>query len=270
MRRKLLGSRNLPGKFGNISRDTRSPTAQTWDVTSEGGPSRLSRLLALSLGGLALTEALAAVVLSVMVGWSFAAALDAFVVSNALIGVASAVCGSILATYRPRNPIGWLFLASGIAQALSAPMAPLGQLLISSHAPEWQVRTTVTLFAWSWPWSIGLFLPLALLLFPDGRPPSPRWQPVVIAVIVTAPLFPIEMGASPDELFEGVAPGYLTLPFYSSLDWLWALTEFRGLAAIALGVAAIVVRYRRGSDTTRRQLLWLMLAAMVAFGATIP
>jgi two-component system NarL family sensor kinase len=50
-------------------------------------------LLAWSLGGLALAEALAAVVLSVTVGWSFADAVDAFVVSNALIGGAFAGCG---------------------------------------------------------------------------------------------------------------------------------------------------------------------------------
>jgi two-component system NarL family sensor kinase len=230
----------------------------------------VSRLLAWSLGGLALAEALAAVVLSVIVGWPFADAVGAFVVSNALIGVASAVCGSILATYRPRNPIGWLFLASGVAQALAAPMAPLGQLFITVHASEWLVRTTVTVFAWSWPWSIGLFLPLALLLFPDGRPPSPRWRPVVIAVIVTAPLFPIEMGASPEAVQPGVPKGYLTWEFYAALQPLWTATEIRGLIAIALGVAALVVRYRRGSDSTRRQLLWLMLAAMVALVAAIP
>jgi two-component system, NarL family, sensor kinase len=128
----------------------------------------------------------------------------------------------------------------------------------------------VTLFAWSWPWSIGLFLPLALLLFPDGRPASPRWRPVVIAVIVTAPLFSLEVGASPEALFPGLPIGYLTWEFYGSLDWLWTLTEIRGLLAIALGVAALVVRYRRGSDRIRRQLLWLMLAAMLALGATIP
>jgi two-component system, NarL family, sensor kinase len=239
-------------------------------VTGEGVPTRRSRLLAWSLGGLALTEALAAVVLSELVGWSFTDALDAFVVTNALIGVACAVCGSILATHRPRNPIGWLFLASGVAQALAAPMAPLGMLLVEGGAHVWLVRTVETVFGWSWPWSIGLFLPLALLLFPDGRPPSPRWRPVVIAVIVTAPLFSLEMGAGPEALSAGVPPGYLKLPFYNSLQWLWTLTEFRGLATIALGVAALVVRYRRGSDSTRRQLLWLMLAAMVALGAAIP
>jgi hypothetical protein len=93
---------------------------------------------------------------------------------------------------------------------------------------------------------------------------------VVIAVIVTAPLFNLETGASPEALFPGLPTGYLTLPFYASLSWLWTLTEIRNLLAIALGVAAIVVRYRRGSDSTRRQLLWLMLAAMLALGATIP
>ena len=123
-------------------------------------------------------------------------ALDAFVVSNAVMGIAFAGCGSILARHRPGNPIGWLFLAGGLCQTTAALMAPLGAVLLQAGAPVPLLRLTETVFAWSWPWAIGLCIPLALLLFPDGRPPSPRWRPVIVAVIVTAPLFNLEMGAA--------------------------------------------------------------------------
>ena len=49
-----------------------------------------------------------------------------------------------------------------------------------------------------------------------------------------------------------------------------AVTELRGLAAIVLGLVALVVRYRRGTDIARRRLLWLMLAVLIALGATVP
>ena len=41
------------------------------------------------------------------------------------------------------------------------------------------LRLAVTVFVYSWPWAIGLCIPLALLLFPDGRPVSPAWRWVV-------------------------------------------------------------------------------------------
>ena len=228
------------------------------------------RVLAGALGGLAVVMVVTAIGLSVQASWSWRDALDAFVVSNAVMGVAFAGCGAILAWHRPRNPIGWLFLAGGLCQTTAAMAAPLGAVLVQVGAPVPLVRLTETVFAWSWPWAIGLCIPLALLLFPDGRPPTPRWRPVIIAVIVTAPLFNLEMAAAPAPMEAGYPIGYLSLPFYDALQPLWRLTELRGLAAILLGLAALVVRYRRGNEVARRQLLWLMLAVLVTLGATIP
>ena len=227
-------------------------------------------MLASALGGLAALMVVAAIGLSVQAGWSWRDALDAFVVSNAVMGVAFAGCGAILAWHRPRNPIGWLFLAGGLCQTTAAMAAPLGAVLMQVGAPLPLLRLNETVFAWSWPWAIGLCIPLALLLFPDGRPPTPRWRPVIIAVIVTAPLFNLEMAAAPEPIEAGFPVGYLTLPFYDALQPLWRFTELRGLAAILLGLAALVVRYRRGTEVARRQLLWLMLAVLITLAATIP
>ena len=129
-----------------------------------------ARWLAVCLAGFAVAEVVAAAVLSIIIGWSWRDALDAFVVTNSLMGVAFAGCGGILAWHRPRNPIGWLFVVAGLAHATTAVGAPALQLLIEAGAPLPAQRLVLTVFAWSWPWSIGLCLPLALLLFPDGRP----------------------------------------------------------------------------------------------------
>jgi two-component system NarL family sensor kinase len=228
------------------------------------------RWLAVVLAGFAVAEVATAVLLSIIIGWSWRDALDAFVVTNSLMGAIFAGCGGILAWYRPRNPIGWLFVGAGLAHATTAAMAPTVQLLIDGSAPLPVQRLAVTAFAWAWPWSIGLCLPLALLLFPDGRPPSRRWLWVVIAVIVTAPLFAIEMGASPQESEPGVPVGYLTFTAYDALQPLWTATEIRGLLALSLGLVALIVRYRRGSEVERRQLLWLFLAVLVAFIVILP
>jgi len=225
--------------------------------------------LAAALGVFVLLEVVAAGVLCVIVGWSWADALDAFVVTNSAIGLSFGICGAILAWHRPHNPIGWLFAAGGVAQSTTALAAPLATLLHEAAAPIAVQRLVITIFGWSWPWSIGLFLPLALLLFPDGHPLSRGWRWVVIAVIATSPLFAVETGAFPG--YEpGYPMGYLTIPFYDRLQPLWTLTELRGLAALVLALVALFVRYRRGTETQRRQLLWLLLALLLALIAAVP
>ena len=59
-----------------------------------------------------------------------------------------------------RNPIGWLFVAAGLAHSTTALATPLGALLHATAAPIALQRIVITIFAWSWPWSIGLVLPL--------------------------------------------------------------------------------------------------------------
>ncbi|MFC5260892.1 two-component sensor histidine kinase [Kribbella qitaiheensis] len=228
------------------------------------------RGLAAGLGAFAVVEVIVGIVLAVVVGWSFDTALDSFLVTNGLMGLTFAVCGAVIAWHRPSNPIGWLFVADGIGHATTAVGAPLSQALYDGSAPVELQRLVATVIMWSWPWSIALFLPLALLLFPDGRLVSPRWRWVTIAIVVTAPLFAVEMGGSAEPLFDGGPLGYLTLPSYDSLQPLWTATELRGLVVYGLAIASLIVRYRRASETGRRQLLWLLLATIVMLAFMIP
>jgi two-component system, NarL family, sensor kinase len=233
-----------------------------------GRPTRTT--VAAALGALVLVEAVAAIVLSVVVGWSWREALDAFVVTNTLMGVTFGVCGTIIAWQRPSNPIGWLFLADGIGHATTAATAPLTQALYDGGAPLPLVKLTGTVAAWSWPWSICLFLPMALLLFPDGHLPSPRWRPVAIAVVVTAPLFVIGLGTDPGSFAPGMPGHYLSLANHDALQPLWFVTELRGLIAILIAIISLCVRYRRAAEMQRRQLLWLLLATIIATIFMIP
>ena len=270
---------SFPGRVGKSSRDIVRCSAQTWRMTPRARQERVLRAaragrglraFAAALGVFALLEVIAAAVLSGVAGWSWQDALDAFVVTNSAIGMSFGICGAILAWHRPRNPIGWLFAAGGVAYATAALAAPLGAVLREAGAPMAVQRLVITIFVWSWPLAIGLVLPLTLLLFPDGRPPTRRWRWVVIAVIVTAPLFSLEMGAFPYPLEPGYPIGYLTISFYESLGPLWTASEIRTTLALFLGAGAVAVRYRRGSDVERRQLLWLLMAVLVALIVILP
>ncbi|TCO40920.1 histidine kinase [Kribbella antiqua] len=224
------------------------------------------RGLAGALGGFAAAEVIAALVLSAVAGWGWQDMLDAFVVTNGLMGLTFGLCGAVIAWHRPGNPIGWLFIADGIGHATTAVTMPMSQLLADADAPMVAQRLVVTLAMAAWPWSIGLFLPLSLLLFPNGRLLSPRWRWAAAGIIATSPLFTLEMTLGDGGgTAEGIPPGYGSVSWYDDLSWLWTLTEVRGLIALLLAITSLLIRYRRADEMGRRQLLWLLLASVIVF-----
>ncbi|TCC29056.1 sensor histidine kinase [Kribbella speibonae] len=218
------------------------------------------RGLAGALAGLVIAEVTFAVVYVLSAGWGWTELVDGFVVTNGLMGLTFGLCGAVIAWHRPANPIGWLFLADGIGHA-TTPFADALANLVHSELAQ-QILVTVSLAAW--PWSIGLFLPLALLLFPDGRLLSPRWRWAAIGIIATSPLFVLEMSGSGESVSPALPRGLLTLRDFDALQPLWTATEVRNLVAILLALISLAIRYRRADEMGRRQLLWLLLASVIA------
>jgi signal transduction histidine kinase len=234
-------------------------------MTSEvPGRTRRSTAIAFALFGLAVAEVLTAVIGAPAVGLSLTESTDSFVVTNSAIGLFCAVAGVLIAWQRPRNAVGWLLLSAGCFQAATAAAVPLVSAGIAEGWPELAVRTVTTVAAYSWPWSIGLCLPLALLLFPDGRLPGAGWRLVPWVAFLAAPLFALEVGADPAG-FPGagrIRP-WLMIPGYADLGWLWLAAELLNDLVVLAALIGLVVRYRRGDERLRRQLLWLILAVLV-------
>jgi signal transduction histidine kinase len=219
----------------------------------EHGRARRWTILAVTLFALVLTEIVVGLVGGAALGLSFAQFRDSFVLTNSAIGLSCGVAGALIAWQRPHNPVGWLLLASAVFQAGTALTAPF--LLSGVHVP-----LVATVAAYSWPWSIALCLPLALLVFPDGRLPSRRWRVVLAVAVAESVLFAVEVGSMP---VPGQHPAWLVITNYDSLGWLWTISELANGAVYLACLASLVVRYRRGDDRLRRQLLWLALAVLV-------
>jgi two-component system, NarL family, sensor kinase len=227
---------------------------------------RLARVLAIGLLALAMAELAIAIAAALAGRSSFADAVGSFTVTNGAIGLGFAACGALLAWHRPRNPIGWLFLTAGVAGATSASGV---QLLFLAAQRGWgpaALGVLASLFIRSWPLAIGLCLPMALLLFPDGRPVGPRWRWTIWAAAAEGLLFELMFYGPGRQTFGyfSVTP-YLTIPFFNHLAALWTGSNIAYAAILGLAVASLVVRYRRGGDAERRQLLWLVLACLVVF-----
>ncbi|MFG1709669.1 sensor histidine kinase [Nonomuraea sp. M3C6] len=223
---------------------------------------RAGRAAAVALFSVAAAEVATAVIGSVILGRGVAEALDSFVVTNAAMGLAFSVCGLLIAWHRRGNPIGWLLIADGLGHATSAVVVPLMQYGQDTGWPTAGLRVLVTVGAYAWPWSIGLCLPLILQLFPDGRAGGPTLRRLMWATVATAPLFVLEMGADPEGMGTGLR-GYLVLPGHAELAPLWVVSEVRVVITVVIGLVALAVRYRRGDDARRRQLLWLVQAVLV-------
>jgi hypothetical protein len=115
-----------------------------------------SGTLSVALCGLTAAMVVAATAIAVVSGMSWAAAVNWFVVSNSVIGAAFGGCGFLIARYRPGNPVGWLMLAMGVAQACSALAVPLAEYGTDrAHWPLGVIRALVTVFLAAWPWSIA-------------------------------------------------------------------------------------------------------------------
>jgi len=218
--------------------------------------------------GLLLGLAAGEVAVTVVAGWlsglSFAALMEGFAVSNATLGLALAVAGWPIARHRPTNPIGWLLLAGGICYATSAAGAAL--LAAGTEPGEaaagWRLLATVTNLAWTW--AVTVALPVVLLTFPDGRLLGRAWRAAVALATAAGVLF-AAMAVVPARTLtsdEFGVTGYLSTGA-GQVAWVGAVATLAGTAVYVAALASLVVRYRRGGERVRRQLLWLLLGALV-------
>jgi hypothetical protein len=195
------------------------------------------------------------------------------VVGPVLAAVSAATAGAVLASRRPRHPVGWLLLALGLSAAWAGvppAYAAYGLLarpgaLPAAHAVAryWPITIVTTQTAASF----------ALLLTPTGRLPSPRWRWWARVTAATAVILLVALVVARGPL----DPRYQVLggPFdLRGQGGVLLVVNQLALAAttlaVVVGAASLVVRFRRAHGVERQQLRWLAWAAAVAvLGAAV-
>ena len=220
------------------------------------------RAAALGLFAVVIAEVLAVAVGWAATGMSATAAVDSFIVPNVVIGLCCGLCGGLIAGYRPDNRLGWLLLGAGVCQTATAAVTPWLFQALATGAPA---RGWATAYSAAWPWSVALFIPLALLSFPDARPP----RLIVPVVVANAVLQVLVFSSDPDPLgtVAELDPARRQVTSYLALRLPGGVDVASQVVLSATYLAALVVlvlRYRRGTEQVRRQLLWLLLATAVA------
>ena len=229
---------------------------------------RRTRLAAHLLAGSALVLDGLALLLLVPQLWAGDVYLDENTIGGFVLGATFPIVGWLVATRRPGNAMGWIFIVIGLSQAVdtfAGQYSYVGLVTAPGSLPAADVLAWVAV--WAWVPGFAPLVTLAVLLFPDGRPPSPRWRPVIplvgFAMLLLA--IPVAVVAWPargaDLLGEGPVP--TTDPTIGALLGL----QFLGLIVVAvaslLSVLGMLTRFRRSRGVERAQLKWFVAAAAI-------
>ena len=184
---------------------------------------------------------------------------------DALILLAFATVGSLIASRRPENPIGWLFCISTLLWALGNVLqeyTTYALITVPGSLPAGALMGVIG----HWIGGIGWFLMLTylLLLFPNGHLPSPRWRFLARLIAVLLAAYSITFLLSPYPYANSaIDPRLLTvrnpIGIMVANDLFDALGGDIPLLLFPLILACIVsvfLRFRRTRGVERQQLKW--------------
>jgi hypothetical protein len=179
-----------------------------------------------------------------------------------------AVFGALIVWKHRAHSIGWLFvvvafffsLCHNLAQnyAVYTLVVDPGSLP-GGTAAFWLASTALdTVY-------LGAML-LLLLLFPDGRPLTPRWRPAVGAAILAMVLGLARGGAE----FTGEPPlrsvhnpVALHGSWTTAADVMQAASLPLTMVAFLAGIASMVLRFRRSVGVERQQVKWVVAGVLI-------
>jgi hypothetical protein len=191
---------------------------------------------------------------------------------NFSISLVFAAVSVVIIARKSRQIIGWLL----VVVPLLLPLDSAATNYLLAHPPSPNPETLILLVAWFTNWDWMLFigaLALVLQLFPTGSPISKRWRWLLWLLLVTLIFVLIFSG-----LVSEIRPGNLDYAYPNPIHFLSdSFQNFLNLpfgvlliGSVSFSVVSVFVRYRRGEQTERAQIRWLLYAAILFFITWLP
>ncbi len=170
--------------------------------------------------------------------------------------------GALIAWQRPRNTVGWLFCAVGIGTGMtdfSAAYVAYGT--VQGHLPLPGTGVITLLGDTLWPFNWVLLIVFLPLLFPDGRPLTPRWRIVgwFAAILALLSMLTGDLGdlsAMNVEVFGKVIPAN----FWGTLS---GTINLFGLPLALAALLSLILRFIRAKQRERQQIKWLTYGCVI-------
>ena len=231
---------------------------------------RLAPVTALVLAGLVVAASIADVPLARLAHQSVFASGGSLPV---WVSAGFGAVGFVVAWRKPRNPLGWALLAMAVFGVLS-------QDASFYNLADYRLRHGGLPLGWAalllqpgWAPALVL-LGLIFLLFPDGRPPSPRWRwllwaSVAVGALWIASAFGLTLQAIMGHHLRVDSGGNLVALDNNAGNAAW-WNAITGVATLVLAVCwlgslgAQALSYWRSSGERRQQLKWLMAGSAIA------
>jgi signal transduction histidine kinase len=187
-----------------------------------------------------------------------------------MAGLAVPLVGFVLASRRPSNCLGWLFLTAGLALGLGGFSAAYGVHALGAAPGSLPAGRA---FAWlsSWIWVIPLaMLAFVFLLFPTGRLRSRRWRPAAWFVGAAFTLIGVGWLVYATLWSDPFSQASQGTEFELASTLIFGATLIFMVAALVVSAVAVVVRFAGSAGEERLQLKWFAAAAVLVVITFVP
>jgi hypothetical protein len=186
------------------------------------------------------------------------------VLSGVVLELLFAIVGLLIVAHRPGNLVGWLLLVPSFIRNIEKLFVFYGAKALVVD-PGTLPLGDEALWVNTWIWMPLLaVVPVLLLVYPEGKLLSLRWRWVAWTALAGGAVTGLAMAVAvwphrgagllyPDNGLDELA---LVVAAFVTLLVVW-------LATTSLGLASLVIRYRRGSEEERLQIKWLAVAVVV-------
>ena len=189
----------------------------------------------------------------------------------AVLFLSFATVGALIAARQPRNPIGWLFLGGGLTAALEEPLLGWSTYALVTEPGSLPGGAAAALVADAvWLPSLASATLFMFVLFPTGRPPSPRWRPFIWIFALDMAVYVVATLLNPGGLyfFPDVENPLGIDPAGDSLQTVVDYASPIVFVSLLIGLVALVLRFRRSQRVERQQLKWIVYLAAVFVALT--